>query len=282
MTLAVNHPISHAQNLQPRMLNINEASKACGLSPSVLRIWELRYGWPNPKRKANGYRSYSPHLVEDLKRIAKLVKSGTSIRQLIVDGLPRWPVEEDSPAAKPRTLDRTKALPPPSGRADGNLRTEVINALETRRVGLLRELAQRCQWQVRPRDEAGVYLAPLVCGMAELDRLERPLPADRRSDLDAMVLTRCRQLLRRWQNEGPRVTLAPREQGDTPLAHLAAVALNIRGVPTAVAPDQRGALTVASSASENEPADITPFGEHSGCSIANLLDAETPLPDWAD
>ena len=57
-------------------LNINEASQACGLSPSVLRIWELRYGWPNPRRKANGYRSYSPHLVEDLKRIAKLIEEG--------------------------------------------------------------------------------------------------------------------------------------------------------------------------------------------------------------
>ncbi|MFW5750619.1 MAG: MerR family transcriptional regulator [Planctomycetota bacterium] len=280
MTLAINHPIPHAQNLHPRMLNINEASKACGLSPSVLRIWELRYGWPNPKRKANGYRSYSPHLVEDPKRIAKLVKSGTSIRQLIVDGLPRWPVEEDSPAAKPRTLDRTKALPQPSGCADGNLRDEVINALETRRVGLLRELAQRCQWQVRPRDEAAVYLAPLVCGMAELESLERPLPADRRSDLDEMVLARCRQLLRRWQSETPRITLTPREQSDAALTHLAAVALNIRGVSAAVG-DHHSSLTVASAACETNPAAITPFGEGSGCSIANLLDAETPLPDWA-
>src|SRR5580692_6884735 len=80
-----------APSLSQQSLNINEASKACGLSPSVLRIWELRYGWPNPKRKPNGYRAYNQHQIQELKRVADLVKRGTPISTLIIDGLPRWP-----------------------------------------------------------------------------------------------------------------------------------------------------------------------------------------------
>src|SRR6187399_203758 len=72
-------------------MNINEASKLCGLSPSVLRIWELRYGWPNPKRKPNGYRAYTMHQVQELKRMGELVKAGVPVSSLIVEGLPRWP-----------------------------------------------------------------------------------------------------------------------------------------------------------------------------------------------
>ncbi len=72
--------------------NIKEASHATGLTPSVLRIWELRYGWPKPKRKANGYRTYQRHQIEDLRRIASLVKAGQSISSLIQEnGLPHWP-----------------------------------------------------------------------------------------------------------------------------------------------------------------------------------------------
>src|SRR4051812_44623865 len=77
-------------------LNIKDTSKLTGLSPSVLRIWELRYGWPNPKRKSNGYRTYQPHQVDELKRVAGFVKDGVPISRLIVDGLPRWPTADMS------------------------------------------------------------------------------------------------------------------------------------------------------------------------------------------
>src|SRR4051812_36615461 len=109
-------------------LNINEASKACGLSPSVLRIWELRYGWPNPKRKPNGYRAYNMHQVQELKRVATLVKSGTPISSIIVDGLPRWPTDH-SRAPVPRTLTRTRALVRPTEPSEAILHRELIEAL---------------------------------------------------------------------------------------------------------------------------------------------------------
>ncbi len=48
--------------------NISQAADKCGVHPSVLRIWELRYDFPAPKRKANGYRVYSEAMVEAVKK----------------------------------------------------------------------------------------------------------------------------------------------------------------------------------------------------------------------
>src|SRR3954469_8037558 len=95
-------------------LNINEASKLCGLSPSVLRIWELRYGWPAPQRRPNGYRPYSMHQVEELKRMAELVKAGIPVSSLIVEAMPRWPANH--PHGGRKSLAATRALPRPADR----------------------------------------------------------------------------------------------------------------------------------------------------------------------
>lgn len=102
-------------------LNINEASKACGLSPSVLRIWELRYGWPNPKRKPNGYRAYNQHQIQELKRVADLVKRGTPISALIIDGLPRWPTDQ-AIKRSPLGLTKSRALEKPAGVLEASFR----------------------------------------------------------------------------------------------------------------------------------------------------------------
>ena len=147
-------------------LNINEASQACGLSPSVLRIWELRYGWPNPRRKANGYRSYSPHLVDDLKRIAKLIDEGTPIRQLIVDGLPQWPRGEDVPPPQPRTLDHTRTLPFSGGRNEQGIRDDLIRSIETHRSGSALETLQRAAWQLRQKTNSTLPLGPVSWALA--------------------------------------------------------------------------------------------------------------------
>lgn len=209
-----------------RYLNINEASKECGLSPSVLRIWELRYGWPNPRRKANGYRSYSPHLVEDLKRMASLVNEGTPIRQLIVDGLPQWPRGEDALPALPRTLDQTRALPCPSGRSESALREELIRAIETHRPGAVLEILQRAAWQLRQKDELDTALAPCVVGLNELNDIGRPLNKERdRQAIASAIEGRCRQLTRMVDREQARIRVFPLHPEDSALAWVICVAL---------------------------------------------------------
>ena len=213
-------------------LNINEASKECGLSPSVLRIWELRYGWPNPRRKANGYRSYSPHLVEDLKRIAALIEEGTPIRQLIVDGLPQWPRRDDVPPPSPRTLDHTKNLPFNAGRSEQGIRDDLIRAIETHRAGTVLEILQRAAWQLRQKDELDTAIAPCVVGLSELEHIGRPFPIKRdQASIRSAIEGRCRQLLRGISDsKEPSFRIHPLHSEDKALAWLICLSLARRGI----------------------------------------------------
>ncbi len=50
---------------------IAETSAATGFTPSCLRIWETRYGWPDSIRNPhNNFRFFSPATIEELKRFA--------------------------------------------------------------------------------------------------------------------------------------------------------------------------------------------------------------------
>jgi DNA-binding transcriptional MerR regulator len=68
-----------------RCLSIAETSALTGLSPHVLRMWELRYRWPVPLRKDNGYRFYPESLVETLTLVSSLIKSGRTIGNILRD-----------------------------------------------------------------------------------------------------------------------------------------------------------------------------------------------------
>lgn len=211
---------------QHKLLNINEAAKACGLSPSVLRIWELRYGWPSPKRKPNGYRSYSHSQVQELKRMGELVKAGVPISTLIVDGLPRWPA--NNPAAVIHSaLPAAHALPRPANKNDEALHQELLEALETRRASLVIELLQRAAWSVRPALEAQVTLVPTLVALAELKRADR-LPRDTDAILNH-VRERSLQLLGNARADDA-VLVLPRASDDHALAALTALVLNQRGL----------------------------------------------------
>ncbi len=208
-----------------RSMNINEASKACGLSPSVLRIWELRYGWPAPKRKPNGYRAYNQHQVDELKRIADLVKGGTPISSLIIDGLPRWPADIQQKRV-PQGLSRTRSLGRPSGGQETKIQGEIVEALEKRHASLVKELLQRAFWQVRPNDEAPTALIPALAGLAEIAAADRPLAED--AEVRLLIQERCLQLLRRFKTSEPTIWVVPATPADLALAALATLMLNQR------------------------------------------------------
>jgi DNA-binding transcriptional MerR regulator len=209
-------------------LNINEASKFCGLSPSVLRIWELRYGWPNPKRKPNGYRVYTTHQVQELRRVANLVRAGTPISELIVDGLPRWPSDQTHVPA-PRALVRTRALAAPSRPSEALLHRTLIDALETRRGPQIIELLQRIFWSVRPADEPRVALVPTLVALAEHRQADRQFAEA--AAIAQMIQERCLQLLRlvKIEVQGEPLQVVPTAAGERPLAALVALILSFQG-----------------------------------------------------
>jgi MerR family transcriptional regulator, light-induced transcriptional regulator len=57
-------------------LNISAVERDTGLSKDTLRIWERRYGFPDPQRDANGERVYPIKQVQKLRLVKRLMDRG--------------------------------------------------------------------------------------------------------------------------------------------------------------------------------------------------------------
>lgn len=265
-------------------MNIKDTSKLTGLSPSVLRIWELRYGWPCPKRKPNGYRSYQQHQVDELKRIAQLVKEGAPISTLIVDGLPRWPTAGACRAAT-RTLPKTRSMPAPQDPAEALLHRDLLEAFENHRSPMIRQLLQRIFWTVKPSDEPQTALAPAIVAMAELRSLGRPLQES--AEIVSMIKERCVQLLRMQRIPQDALLVVPARAGDEALAALTAVILCFRGIPAKPWTELREPTSACLVVNDGETlpatrnhqvACVSMLGSEGSLSLTSLLDRSKPLP----
>ena len=73
-----------AQALQ--WVSISDAARIAGTTPSVLRIWEQRYGWPSPRRSPAGYRRFTPADVEVIRQVVARVQLGDSPAELPSEG----------------------------------------------------------------------------------------------------------------------------------------------------------------------------------------------------
>lgn len=90
---------------------IRVVANRTGLSPHVIRVWELRYGAVEPVRASNGYRRYTDGEVERLRALRELTSAGHGIGDIAgLEG-----------ARLLRLLERTRAVsgpaPPPPGDA---------------------------------------------------------------------------------------------------------------------------------------------------------------------
>jgi len=274
-------PATPAQASAPQALNINDASKSCGLSPSVLRIWELRYGWPNPRRRANGYRAYTAHQVTELKRVAQLVKTGTPISQLIVDGLPRFPSDGSVPQP-PRGLPRTRGLPRSKDGRIKETQDAVIEALDTRNAPAAQERMQRAVWVLRPADEPAAALVPVLVGITEARINGRPFTEE--PALLAAVRTRTQQILRMMkQGNGALPVVAVGDEQSHIAAQLVALILNQRCQLAAYAPAKPASgkwLAVGDGDAAGAVGHVSVLGGENQLAIAELLDATRLLP-WS-
>lgn len=88
-------------------LNISAVERETGLSKDVLRIWERRYGFPNPLRDNNAERQYAPDEVAKLRAIKRLMDTGVRPGKLI-----RQSLEELNALAEKRVHPRREALAP--------------------------------------------------------------------------------------------------------------------------------------------------------------------------
>ncbi len=71
-------------------MKIGEVEKLTGVSQGALRLWELRYGWPRPRR-ISGERIYNKNDIELIKRIHTLANAGAYLGDLLKNGRPNLP-----------------------------------------------------------------------------------------------------------------------------------------------------------------------------------------------
>jgi DNA-binding transcriptional MerR regulator len=60
-------------------LSIGGVAANTGLSPEVIRAWEVRYGFPTPERTATGQRRYSPEQIAQLADVLQHRQRGLSV-----------------------------------------------------------------------------------------------------------------------------------------------------------------------------------------------------------
>jgi MerR family transcriptional regulator, light-induced transcriptional regulator len=60
-------------------LAIKDVAEATGVSAGTIRMWETRYGFPEPERTESGYRRYSHDDVEAIRRVQAYRHRGLSI-----------------------------------------------------------------------------------------------------------------------------------------------------------------------------------------------------------
>jgi DICT domain-containing protein len=60
-------------------LAIKDVAEQTGLAAGTIRMWEQRYGFPEPARTASGYRVYSEEDVESLRRVLAYRETGLSV-----------------------------------------------------------------------------------------------------------------------------------------------------------------------------------------------------------
>ena len=99
------------------LLNISAVERETGLSKDVLRIWERRYGFPEPHRDDNAERQYPQEQVAKLRAIKRLMDTGMRPGKLMLASL-----------AELNTLAETRA---------GPRRDTIAPALERDLLGLL-------------------------------------------------------------------------------------------------------------------------------------------------
>jgi hypothetical protein len=151
---------------------VHQAAKLTGLSVHVLRIWEQRYGWPQPGRTANGYRSYTDEDVVLIKRVRDLVRQGERLEQLLTKDGPRWP---DTHAHA--GFDVLDALPCPFTRRRSLEAFNGIRAAITTRNGpKLMEHLCVVACLVHPLDRAGAGWLPALSGLVAWEAVGRPMP----------------------------------------------------------------------------------------------------------
>ena len=98
--------------MEGTLVSIGEVAEATGLSPDVIRVWERRYGFPEPVRLSSGHRRYRSEDLRRLRWLALALARGRRPAQVVPLPLPSLRALLDSPEPAPVTgvLEAVRAL----------------------------------------------------------------------------------------------------------------------------------------------------------------------------
>jgi DICT domain-containing protein len=74
-----------AQPPAPSGLTIGGLAERTGLSPAVLRMWETRHGFPEPRRLASGHRRYAESDVDLVHQVLRRKEAGVRLEIAIAE-----------------------------------------------------------------------------------------------------------------------------------------------------------------------------------------------------
>ncbi|WP_139983980.1 MerR family transcriptional regulator [Nocardioides litoris] len=99
------------QPVESVSLTIGDLSEQTGVSPATLRMWEIRYGFPDPRRRESGHRRYTPEDVDDVREIVRLRSEGlrldAAVAQVVSRGDTRHKVAHETVAHRPAPPSHT-------------------------------------------------------------------------------------------------------------------------------------------------------------------------------
>lgn len=144
---------------------IRVAAGRAGLTPSVVRVWEARYGAVEPGRTESGQRRYSDLDVERLRLLREATAAGRRIGDVATAG------EDDLQAMVDE--DRRAGVPVPLAASGGDLRVERIvatclAAVEKSDDRLLRRELERAVLTLTPPELIDAVVGPLMKRIGEM------------------------------------------------------------------------------------------------------------------
>jgi DNA-binding transcriptional MerR regulator len=90
-------------------LTIGEVARMTGLAPATLRVWESRYGFPEPVRSAGGQRAYRGEVVEQVRQVVADRSAGLALPAAIERV--RIAAQKPGPSLHAMLRRRSPALP---------------------------------------------------------------------------------------------------------------------------------------------------------------------------
>ena len=202
------------------------AKQACttlGITPALIRVWESRYGWPCPRRTANGQRRFNTADLDEIRRVLALVRGGRAIGTLLCDGRPHLPDATPRPRLDAGVVS---GIPQPARASARALRAELVAALTRRDEGGAQACLARTQRDCTPDDRPWAAWLPTVTLLAAWEAQGQGLGGAPR--LRAAVAAQAREWLAQRRPDADDVGVVA---ADDDVAAIVAAALALAGHP---------------------------------------------------